>query len=562
MSYDNSNNNLRSLLVWLCLTFRQPNQGSVCLSTCKVEGQEVALQELSAAAPDDRSCWLRLFKTAVVAVEDHVHISEQRFLDMDFLHLLQLAAVEYPISVDTGLVLMGFSTALIPIQMVNDTTILWHLETGPPDAQLKVDELQATKTDWLKTTDFEDLRKRKAFLGWCSEAFTMLGTGQLDAPQWSGARSKPSTWTWKGANLQAIATSTAPLQLGAQAGLHFERSPTTLQISPADNYLSCLRSSAKEQVILYGVDDSRAWLVPLICVLHEMLLANWRAIPDSYKRPGFPLATPSYDAASASLDALWADGGFAVAESPDDRQTIRDLIMGFSTNLSWASLHPPRGSEIYGYELMDLAEYCRRGELKKSRVSTQGQPWLPLLKGVNCFFCSGLGSVIRGSKARELDSPCNQLITGNHWLAASMHSLAQLHRQNGGGTALAARRLSSEHCWLLTGSPFQSCEHVKESKASCWTSGGLLQGIEAAGGMPVESGLKEPGSCENGAVVFGRLDSQKSYTGRIREWGRDIRHISFSSERSAQPDNAVNILAAGNREHDTALTVPSLSRFF
>ena len=140
-------------------------------------------------------------------------------METNFRMLLQLAAVEYPVLVNGGLVLMSYSTALIPVKLVDTETILWHLETASNASQLKTTELRGIKGNWLKTTDLEDLQKKKALLGWRPEAVTLLGTGLLNTVQWSAAKAKHSTWTWKGANLQFLASSTAPLQLGAQLGL-------------------------------------------------------------------------------------------------------------------------------------------------------------------------------------------------------------------------------------------------------------------------------------------------------------------------------------------------------
>lgn len=38
--------------------------------------------------------------------------------------MLQLSAVKYPVLVDSGIVLLGYSTALIPIREIDDETIL------------------------------------------------------------------------------------------------------------------------------------------------------------------------------------------------------------------------------------------------------------------------------------------------------------------------------------------------------------------------------------------------------------------------------------------------------
>jgi hypothetical protein len=63
-----------------------------------------------------------------------------------------------------------------------------------------------------------------------------------------------------------------PFRFGDKLGWHL-KDRSTLRFSATKNYRKCLTSSLMEQVVLYGVSEARAWLVPLICVLHEMLVA-------------------------------------------------------------------------------------------------------------------------------------------------------------------------------------------------------------------------------------------------------------------------------------------------
>jgi hypothetical protein len=89
--------------------------------------------------------------------------------------MLQLAAVEYPVSVDSGLVLMGYSTALIPIHLTEDDKVLWHLEIASNDMQLKASDLHTTRHSWLRVGNLDLLSSKRALLGWCSETDVLLG---------------------------------------------------------------------------------------------------------------------------------------------------------------------------------------------------------------------------------------------------------------------------------------------------------------------------------------------------------------------------------------------------
>lgn len=77
-------------------------------------------------AYQDHGCWQKRFGSAVIArgpgIADRQHHPPCRGLE--------LAAVEYPVLVHSGLVLMGYSTVLISIRGTNDDMILWHLETS------------------------------------------------------------------------------------------------------------------------------------------------------------------------------------------------------------------------------------------------------------------------------------------------------------------------------------------------------------------------------------------------------------------------------------------------
>jgi hypothetical protein len=56
-------------------------------------------------------------------------LSEDCWLKLDFDVMIQLAAVEYPVRTDSGLVLLGYSTTPIPVERLDDGTIKWHVET-------------------------------------------------------------------------------------------------------------------------------------------------------------------------------------------------------------------------------------------------------------------------------------------------------------------------------------------------------------------------------------------------------------------------------------------------
>lgn len=131
----------------LCLTFHHPTPESICLPTRIRERQDLVLGSLRPIGEDPEGTYFLcgLFETAVIALDPGTQVSQESWLGIDFSLLLQLAAVEYPVNVALGLVLMGYSTALIPVQKIDDQTVVWHLEIAKHDFQLKTTELAAVK---------------------------------------------------------------------------------------------------------------------------------------------------------------------------------------------------------------------------------------------------------------------------------------------------------------------------------------------------------------------------------------------------------------------------------
>ena len=498
----------------------------------------------------DNNCWESLFNSAVIVIAPKVQPqSPCQGLELDFNMMIQLTAVEYPVGVGSGLVLMGYSTALIPIRETDNGMLLWHLETANHDYQLKISELETIKRqEWLQTVDFEYLRSKKALLGWCSKADVLLGTDRL-APTvtWSSAQKKPVSWHWSGANLQVLAQSASPLQIGGQAGMSFDRTVNTLRFNPSRNYLKCLQNSALEQVVLYDASAKRAWLVSLLSVLHHMLLVYTNSLEGSCRTQPAPMALSPFNGTSNSLEALKDAGGCVIQGKNEDSLTIRELIMGFSINLSRATLHKPKRSIIYGYELMDIVMDSPRSELKKQYLNKKGLAWSSLLSEVNCLFCSDLGEAIVGLCVRELSSLCNSVPKGYDFMAASMQSLERLSLKHGGRPGEEIHRLSQCHFWQMTGSPFLKCEHVG-SGDSCWHHPVRLQEIKT----PQDASMPQPcapasGHCladyVNGALVFGGPAKSRKrkiplgISGMYRS--QSSLHVPSQSQQNVEPNAVV-----------------------
>ncbi|KAJ5960837.1 uncharacterized protein N7479_007987 [Penicillium vulpinum] len=471
-------------LLWLCLAVRVPKAGWISTSQKITESsygcRKFLLGELEgiASSAADASCWHPLFESAVVVVEPSVNITPGSLLQVDFNTLVKLAAVEYAVSVDSGVVLLGYSTALIPVKTLDDDTILWHLEVCPHESQFKVSRLQATKTEWLVSADIEVLKSRTARVGWCSKSKVLLGTASLlkNPVGWSTSTTQRKSWSWKGVSLQAVATSTAPLQVGLQGGATFERITNTLRFDLSRNYLQLLRSSSREAIIVYDVSTKRGWLVPLLNVLHHMAITYCQnGIADEDRGLPIPLAKPEANGGISSLKALWQSGSVEIETGGDDTLTLRDLLMGFSANLAKISPQKPRRGEIFGYEFMDVAQGAPTANLKRGHIKSEGHGWTSLLQSLPCLFCSNLGDAIVAKMATNPNSECCRLITGRDYLAASLHSINDISTRKGRGRIDGNISFPGDASWRPT-TVLQGCDHT-DGVGNCWVEPTFLQQI-------------------------------------------------------------------------------------
>ncbi|KAL3446754.1 hypothetical protein BJX65DRAFT_296117 [Aspergillus insuetus] len=509
ISFKDSVEDLSNAVIWLCLTFRDPPSDGPQVSSGTFDGKWFKLNEwksLSDLATLDTTCWSGLFESAVITVEPEIEPNSEWGLVLSFRNMIQLAAVEYPVFVSSGVVLMGYSTALIPMARKDRQTIEWHLEVATHDSQLKTSELKAIKSSWMQTQNVDELQSVKNLLGWCPNADIRLGTIHATADiRRSDASTKHTSWSLTGANLQIVAQSAGPAQIGGQLGFSFSRTLHTVRFTPSKNYLKCLRNSISEQMVIYDTTQQRAWLIPLVCVLHQMLLSYSEVHGIA---SGVPQAVPggSNNAGLSSFDALKDNASFVLENSGGEELTVRELIMKFSVNLSQTSIRKPNGRKVYGYEFWDIIEDSTRSELKQKQLDRPGLTWAPLLGEVNCLFCSDFGDAIVGDRAVGVDSPCNRVPPGRDLLAAPTYSINTLLQRHGVNLWAAIgtsgpKTSGNGQCWMVAGTHFQQCSH-QVGGHSCWESPTFLQDIRHMD-IVAETLTVKLDSFPNGAVVFG-----------------------------------------------------------
>ncbi|KAL4880709.1 hypothetical protein BJY04DRAFT_218866 [Aspergillus karnatakaensis] len=154
---------VQKALAWICSALRvQPPGGKEGVYTSFAENNRLSplqLQQLPTGT-DQSSSVHALFDKAIVAVSDpSTSIAGYPLLLSSDL-MIQISGVEYPVRAGDGLILMGYSTALIPLERMDDGTIRWRLQINTEEEQVYVSDLGIQGWQWYQTSCLGDLKGR------------------------------------------------------------------------------------------------------------------------------------------------------------------------------------------------------------------------------------------------------------------------------------------------------------------------------------------------------------------------------------------------------------------
>lgn len=158
---------LKLTLSWICLLKRNLIRHHIALSKGYWFGETFHLDVMEVVDWSGRS-WTKTLGHAIVVCLDHI-VPQAPLLSAAFLIAYQLAGVHAPIHVDEGLIYHGGMTALVPIELRKDGSILWHFESRLNDL-LKVSEIKCIKRhwyqrrSWFQTEDPELLQSAPALI--------------------------------------------------------------------------------------------------------------------------------------------------------------------------------------------------------------------------------------------------------------------------------------------------------------------------------------------------------------------------------------------------------------
>ncbi|KAE9367218.1 hypothetical protein N431DRAFT_429912 [Stipitochalara longipes BDJ] len=487
---------LRKALLWLCQAVRLPPASGtftqlIHLSTiCEIKFpfSRYFIKPLEPLILKEDNCWVELFNPGVVAsrcLRRSLRRNSGRGLEIPFDMMVQLAAVENCSWIesrshntssreDGGYVLLGFYTALIPMQASEDgKSIQWHLEHSKGEI-LQPSSLASIRGDWLMVKDPNVFVKTKCFIGWCGRANVMLGTQDLpNTVAWSGLPTRNRTLHKKGNTATAqVAGTGGPIQIALQGAQNYEYVTNRQHFKANSAYAGAITEISRQVALVYDSETKQAWLVPKISLLLHLCHTYFQFYKNSSSQvvDPIPFAVPSADGSQAAEDAFAGNGGTVVIEhSPTDQILLRQVLVDINTCISEAvkTREAPKGSILLGSELMDLVIKPGTGsDLVEVKMSSPADAWLNLVELVDAILvCSKLGQALKPVPEVPLPTtPCDcmNLPTQSLYLAAHLWCLEKLlERRNCHVSYLqtAVVEIKKDRVWGLSGQPFRQCQH-------------------------------------------------------------------------------------------------------
>jgi hypothetical protein len=451
--------------------------------------------------------------------------------------MVQLAAVEIPVFVDGGIVLVGYQTALVPIS-VSDNSIQWHLETNKT-GPINPYNLEITQKGWFKHQDWETFKNTRCFVGWCPFVHINLGTSILaDEVCWSDSKTQKRTLRWSGISLGGQAITANPVQIGITAQANFSFTTNKINFTPSNNFAKLLKYTSKEVAAIIDCRRGRSWLAPKLSLMLHMAHA-WSARNGIDPDP-VPYAMPCHDGSQAEA-ALRDSGDLLLLGQGVDAFTLRQLMLGLNVNLhrSRHQTEDAGNGKIFGFEFMDIVcEPPMGGNMKRVNIKSQGRCWFSIVNKADAVVvCADLGQAMAPvDESNQRKPECNVLPLGSDFLAAPISCLAELTLRQGqqdadlNGKQNESFKISDDHFWRISGNPFGACIHNGDDLHTCWGRDDLLQRITKRTTLnSIFQDHKQIYTCgltypPEGAVVFGERQARKEAlpTQRFLSEGKSI----------------------------------------
>lgn len=474
--------------------------------------------DTSELSNEEQSCWLPLFANPVIARGFPVPERQngEQGLEVPLEIMAALGGARHVTEFEGGLVLKGQSAMFVPVKR-HHQCIQWHLVRCGDDHRILYRELsnECPSRAMVEEVDHESLRNTRAILGWWRSAEIHLGTADAayDSIDWSPAGETKRTGRFSGANVgfQTMMTGQLNFILGAKDGrLHFS------QKGPFQRIVQC---AEKSSVVVYDLQDRRAWFVPALDVMLHVIQTRHHITPynSDGKRVDLSPADPGrHKCAAAEATALnqsrmlyerdvSAEKGYYFKDAILDIWSQIERLMEKEDSIEarpGLALHGTMQSKVPGWEYMSLV-HEKNYRRKEVAVAKSSGGWVDLVNDIDALvlFGTGFGEIIRPESG--LGSLCHQwrsLPKSKDYLAAGVPILELLYSE--AGSRLSRKHLSTTHLqWHRGSTLFEQCCSKRPDHCEC----DRTQQIYHDSLFKTFGRVRPPGKLEeNGCVVFGQ----------------------------------------------------------
>lgn len=479
------------------------------------------------------SCWTKLFRVGIVAWKP-IQRDWGKGLGVSFNTMIQLAGVENYCSFDGGILLLGYRTALVPVNFNEQSKgIKWHFEAleETEEGFIRREDLKSIRRNWARFKDRSIFQVSNCFVGWFEHAHVMLGTRELLEQQsrmeWSNSDQCNRTLHPTGYEAGGqFSFSLGPINIAPQGIKTWGFVSNIQNYERAQDYRNALQGCRRSVALVLDSSTQQGWLVPMLSLILHLCHRWFQDINRhlSVMDP-IPFAAPEHDGFQASLRALELSGDILVlgkAGEPDT-ETLRQLVLRVHMTLtgSNSTREEPKGRYIFATELMSVVDPPSNGSalrrLDVSGFDSQVSSWRSIVKHVDVIgVCKELGQAIQaGPQTGIICEDCCTLPVAHFYMAAHVSCLAVLAER--AGSSIHWNCISGGACqlgpgtyWRISASTWPVCS--VSSHQSIWTKKPcrFLQTVSKKEKNPhfiSQSGDELP---ETGVVVFGDDESVRT----------------------------------------------------
>ena len=418
---------------------------------------DIGLPEITKFSPTriESYCWTNLFSYACIALLPSltcINNPATEGLEIDFYLLVELAAVDREILTEDGLILIGFDTALIPLDPPESRR--WHflVTEGRQITPARVNREFGKRigTEGRRDLQFKgklepEFREGRVYVGWCAAPVVTIGTVDSDmvavdvismSSGLSYVKELEEPVERSSGNEFSFVSRIGFLgsSIGASGEKKKDRKFRQVNVvakrTHRSNFEGALASARATSCILWDQSVERAWLVSAVSTLFfaSLRYAKWNKYSFKRKKNDGQFEPAEIDHARGDLTNTMSGPESALRQSQmllvdkSDGVVVNDeILFGDIVKQMWLEMtdgedvciSSTTGSKykkseyIFGYDLNEAICGTRK-HMRRLPVSQSIKSWQPLahVENSQIIFCKDVGAVVRCNSATKAVDCC------------------------------------------------------------------------------------------------------------------------------------------------------------